>query len=474
MLTQNLHNQAVQRVAKRFLVLGSTLQTAVVTSHSWSELPLRLTLANYDVVILNLVSFAQHQREGSICPERLPAWQQLGRLLFSGSSEIICVGLPSFEPGNALYQSLFWWLPVMPECVLEEGETVRDVQPEFAFYFEHVRRWFFYSTPTFHPHFLGLPRYLKQIHPYANALQAGMGAIARTPVGQMLSFKLVFRLSSVHRALPATARGNSSEEAVPLESGTVIWLPPPTEITPDEAIALLLRERYGLLPHRGAPPPWATSYGLPHQQAIAARIRKKQQDVEQLKRDIARMQRQLNATTHYHRLLYEQHPEDLVSVVGDVLRSLGASTCDLLTDTTGLVRLVSPKGQEALMLIRTHGGMAPLADLRQLDQWVRERLFQGDWQGRGLLLVNTEYHKPPIQRGEAFPPKAIHAAQHFGYGLITSVQLFQAIATHQQGSLNLQHFWQSIMTSGICPLPTVTATVPAQESEDETPVLSKI
>ncbi|MDX2212204.1 MAG: hypothetical protein SFY66_02835 [Oculatellaceae cyanobacterium bins.114] len=458
MLTQE---KAIQRASKRgnkrVLVLGSAVRTPAITAYTWGELPANINVADYDLVILNLVSFLSEQADVGIRPERLPSWQQLARLLFSPGSEVVCIGMPGLE-GNSLYQSMMWWLPVTPEFVLESGETIRDVKPEFAGYFEQVRRWFFYATPKFKAHFLGLATYLRVIHPKANNVQVGMGAIAYNRFQQPVGFKLKFRAAWVERgirALPASTDPSSSNQTA-IDSGVAIWLPPPTEMSVDEAINLLLRERYGLIQEQ-KPPAWADTYRLPHQQAIEDRILTYQQDINHLSQELASARQQLMVASGFSRLLYEQNSESLAQVISSALRELGAQISPLKPPYQDAIQIRDPFNRDGLVVIRARMGVLPLSDLRYLDQWVRDLLMQQDWHGKGVLIANTEFHKPPLQRKEAFQPNCIRAAQHFSYCLVTTTQLFQAIALNQRGELDLTQFWSALLeTNGICPLPEIS------------------
>ncbi|MBD1868743.1 hypothetical protein H6F95_15775 [Cyanobacteria bacterium FACHB-471] len=456
--------RTLQLAQKRILVLGSALHTQSVDAFAWNDLPGYLNVGDYDVIILNLVSFLEQQSNFGIRAERLPTWQQIARLLFSPNSEVICIGLPGVDANNSLYQSTSWWLPVTPEFVFNSGEVIRNIKPEFAYYFEHVRRWFFYATPSFKSHFMGLAGYLRVVHPWANNLQVGMGAIAHTRFNQAIAFKLIFRAGYVDRsrALPAR-RGKDAGVEPLLTSGVAVWLPPPTEISADEAISLILRERYRRAVDV-ATPEWVATYQLPQQQAIAAQVNERQKEIERLQQEIALAQKQLEATTSLNRLLYEQNQEALTLIVCDALRELGAQVSDAKigadsTSSGGIMHLTDPSGREGMLLVKTRAGELPLNDLRQLDQYVRDLMLNQNWRGKGILIANTYYTHPPEQRNEPFPSNCIRAAQQlFGYCLVTTTQLFQAIATHQRKELGSREFWNAIFeVNGVCPLPELSA-----------------
>ncbi|MBE9180867.1 hypothetical protein IQ268_20105 [Oculatella sp. LEGE 06141] len=452
----------IQPRKKRILVLGTALQSPSVTAYDWSNLPNYLNVADYDVIIFNFTSLSEAQFNGRIRPERLPTWQQLTRLLFSPNSEIICIGFPAGETSNSLYQSITWWLPVTPHFMAASGEVIRDIDTEFDYYFEYVRRWFFYATPKFKAHFLGLANYMRVVHPRVNHLRVGMGTIARNRFHQPIAFKLLFRAGYAYPGhaftVPSNLPAKSAASVEPLlNSGLVIWLPSPTEISADDAIQLILHKRYRL-ELAPAPPSWIATYPLPEQEAIARKIAKHQQAIQQLRAELEQAQQQLDATSGHQRLLYEQNQDRLTLAVCEGLQELGARIHYFRLAEQVVIRLTAPTGKDAVLDVRSRIGALLLKDIRQLDQAVRDMLLQQNWRGKGILIVNANCRQSPQFRDEPFPPNCRRAAQELGYCLMTTTQLFQAIADYQLNELNITEFWQLVFnTDGVCLLPELMA-----------------
>lgn len=462
-------HRPIQSFNPRILVLGSTVQRASVTSYLWNDLPKQLNIGDFDVIVLNLVALSRQQTIFDVQPERLPSWQQMARFFFSPHSEIVCLGLPDADPFNSLYQSLTWWLPAMPDVVLEQGNIIQTISPEFDYYFDAVQSWFFYIQPRFKPHFLGLETYLRQIHPYANQLQVGLKAIARNRVQQPIAFQLMFRVTQVSQpsawakslALPTTD-GPAPTQPM-LKSGKAIWLPPPTEISIDDAIDRLLQRRYGLLHETFRPPNWLTDFTLPRQRQLEAQLLSYHSQVDHLNQQIKTTQHQLEQVAAPVRLLCESNPNVLAQLVSNSLRNLGAQVSELKPDGQAVLRITTPHGQEGIMLVRARAEHISLLDLQELDRWVRDLMLHRGWHGKGLLLGNAFYGTSPQLRPDSFPPNCVRAAEQFGYGLISSTQLFQAIALHQNQQLALTQFWAALFnSSGICPLPDLQS--PQQSS----------
>ena len=230
---------------RRVLVLGAVPPTCWVTAYTWDNLPKSLNVSDYDVVILNLDPFADKEFARRINVETLPSWQQFARLLFSEGSEVIAVGSPSLNIGNdSSYRSVIWWLPRFPKISFEHGEEIREVAPQFSYYFQHVRRWSFHTAPGVIDLLEEPARYLVPVSPEANYVGFAIRSLAQTRFQMSVAFELRFRALQVE----------SQEEFTKIaESGPVIWLPPPTEISAAGAVNLILRERYGVIFEQVAP-----------------------------------------------------------------------------------------------------------------------------------------------------------------------------------------------------------------------------
>ena len=439
---------------RRILVLGSAPHTRLVRAYTWDDLPGDLNVADYDVVILNLVPFLDEQFARQMDLDMLPSWQQFARLLFSQDSEIITIGVPGLHIGTNPYRVIPWWLPAFPVFDFESGEEIRDIEPEFAYYIEHMRRWHFYATSEFRSASRDLSHYLHLVHPQANDIRLNIRPLAQTRFQQPIAFEL--RYLAVHVERPDYL---FHERAEPLavnpivESGRVIWLPPPTEISAYEAVDLILRERYGLC-FEQAPPAWVETYRLPLQVPIEGEIAQYEDEMQRLTDELAAARERLQDATRFRRLLYGQGEDVLEPVVRDALQELGAQVQEPQNRGREDGRLVDPTGHNGMLEIKGRTGSLRLSDVRQLDQWVRDVIANEGWHSKGILITNTYCGDPPPRRGTPFPDNCIRTAEQFGICLMTTSQLFRALCDHQRNELDVGAFWNTIFdTSGVCPLP---------------------
>jgi hypothetical protein len=435
---------------KRILVLGSAPHTRRVTAYTWDNLPKPLNVADYDVVIINLEPLSDKELAGSVNPETLPSIEQFARLLFSHESEIIIIGYPEIMIGGKSSQvPATWWLPSFPRFVYDPGDAIRDVEPEFSYYFQYVREWSFFATPEYAgSRFYPLHNYLRLVDPQADDLSISLNPIAQTRFQKPIAFELRFQIER-------TIESYTSRQTVILkESGSVIWLPGATKISNYDAVDIILKERYDLQ-FEQAPPDWVEAYKLPEQIPIEEEISYHEQEIQRLKNELATAQQSLQDASRFRRLLYEQHVDGLEPVVRDALRELGATVSDPPPkENREDGRLTAPAGQIGMLEIKGRTKSLALADVRQLDQWVRDALIQDNLESKGILIANMYCGQPPELRDNPFPSNCIDSAKRANICLMTTTQLFRALCSHQREELDIAEFWNTVFnTDGVCSLP---------------------
>jgi hypothetical protein len=134
--------------SRRILVLGSEPHSREVTAYTWDNLPSDLNVADYDVVIMNFVPLDfDEELTTRVDSKRLPRKEQFSRLLISQGSEVVAIG----HPGTYLSRTSFsldamWWLPLVLAYTKETGDVIRDIADPYAYYLDHVDKWYFYWT----------------------------------------------------------------------------------------------------------------------------------------------------------------------------------------------------------------------------------------------------------------------------------------------------------------------------------------
>jgi hypothetical protein len=427
--------------SRRILVLGYSQSSQWFDSYSWSYIPEQLNVADYDVVILNFKPFEIQAVAQSVDIDRIPRFPQFARLLFSEGAEIVVIGRPFFRLGTGPYLISTWWLPITPTFLDESGETVQLRDEDFAFYFDHVRHWSFCLAEWKPRHQDFFAEYMVAAGiRWASRLIPHLYWIAENRYPRPIGFAVKF-----------VAESHLGDRL--RESGHVIWLPPTTEISEFEAIDLLLRERYGVLREETAPH-WVEQYSLPDEMPVRNRIEELESNIAKLDEELKQTWEELEIVTRFKKLLYETGEDILEPVVLDTLRELGADI-ELPKDKgkeDG--RLTDPSGRIATLEIKGRAGTLRVSDVRQAHQWVADSIAYEGRESKGILIANLNRDQPPAKRCKVFPSNCTKVARNFDISLVTTTQIFHALALHQQGQLDTSHFWDSVFQAkGICEFP---------------------
>jgi hypothetical protein len=412
---------------KKILVLGSGPHSRMVRSIPWQSPKVDLNVADYEVVIVNLAESAGEVGLGAGALEWMFKWQQWARLLFSPGAEVVVVGHPrSGSPAANHFRDVLPSIPIIETS--ESGTEIRDVHPSFAEYMAKVKRWRAYARAEIVPLRGQSGEYLREIAHGISAVETTFQPHAYTLFRTAVAFSLEF-----------TAR-RGDEKLL----GHLLWYPESTKVTPAEAVDLVLRSRYQV----GAgsePPPWTSSYPLPR----ATTAREEVARYEGLLRDAGRAlegaQRLAEDESRYFRLLFDHGEDGLEPIVRAALRLLGATVEDPVERGKADGRLTDPFGRRAILEVKGLTGSISRDDIRQLQDWWNEAVTNESFDGKGILIANTYRTVPPPERGRAFPEDCVGAAKRFHQSLVSTTQLFRALADLQAGRFDQKLFWDAVM-----------------------------
>jgi len=439
---------------QRVLVLGCEPFTRLITTCPWDKLPPLLNVADYDVVILNLVPFLNVNVAKGIRLDTLPDWSQFARLMFSKGSELIVIGHPGPRLGSNTDCAVTWWLPCVPEFTYEIGQEVREIEPEFAYYFQNVHEWSFHAGQEVHMNAFEPVPYAQTVHPDANDLRAGLRPLAQTRFHRAIAFELIFGVWRVDRPRPYSNDPGRKQQLA--RSGRVVWLPPPTEISDTEAVELILRERYGFRIEAAAPN-WVGQFVMPREAPLRSEIAHLGEEINRQQAELADTRKRATHEGRFRKLLYEQGEDVLEPVVRDALRELEAKVDDPLKKGREDGRLTDPQGRCGILEIKGRSGTLRLDDVRQLRQWADDAVVNEAWSGKGILIANLACGEPPNKRRDLIPDNCRKVAEQFNLCLMTTTQLFHALREHQEKRLDLAKFWDSVFsTSGVSTLPELS------------------
>ena len=413
---------------RRILVLGTLIPSPDVRSARWDNIPTGLNVADYDTVILDFSPFEHAATAQSINIDTLPPYPQFARLLFTESSEIIVIGRPFFRLGRNPFLQATWFLPVEPDFLDEPGETLEVADPQYSDYLRQVASWSFCLQGWAAPHAAYLSSYMSAagIH-FPVQIRPRVYPIAENRYDRPVAF--TFKLT-----VETEGGGTVGDSAY------VTWLPPTTEIPVQESIILLLRSRFGIL-QLDAPPEWLSEYSLPAELPLRRKIENIESQVGNLVDQLDRFKTQLAISQRPKQILFQTGEHVLEPVVIEVLCALGASAELPKTKGKEDARITDPSGRLATIEIKGRSGPLRLADVRQAHQWVADRIAFEGTSSKGILIANLVKDIPPRKRGPLFPDNCRDAARNLHISLVSTTQLFAALALHQEARLDVKHFW---------------------------------
>jgi hypothetical protein len=443
---------------KRVLVLGSNIDATGVRAHQWDRLPRELNVADYEVVILNFAPFEDESMAAGYNADVLPDKKSFAQLIFSHGAEVVALGDPNLmlgsedEDDGGIRAPWFdprtpvtWWLPVWLRVQVETGQAIDVDDKDWAFYFKLLDRYFWYWVESGSS--VGADDYFRDIHRGADGLRAFIEPVASTRFQKPVGLKMRFW------AVRAADHSRRTAEIPVGASGQVFWLPTPNRVSADEAVEHILRERYDLAQKR-TQPAWVGTYRLPREAPIASRIAQLEEERTRIESDLHKARDDAAHEGRFRLMLFEKGEDILEPVVRDALRDLGADVTDPATRGKDDGRLSDPRRRLGTLEIKGRQGQIHLADVRQLGQWVSDARIEDGWDSKGIFIADAFCDTRIEDRGDAFPPNVVEAAERSDICLLTTPQLFEALTQEQAGELDRQAFWDSIFeTSGVCPLP---------------------
>ena len=231
------------------------------------------------------------------------------------------------------------------------------------------------------------------------------------------------------RVFARSAGGAAVGVELAVGNGRVAFLPPlrslgtGTDRYPVAGCILDCIRRALSMAAAGPPPSWASSYALPGLAEREARRQEAEGELAAAEARLTEARAEAETLERYRRLLWQEGKHGLEPVVRDALRLLG------FTVTEDLDRPAEAVWEEQTLLLEVEGSseavdMAPHYRLRRrLD----EALERAACPHRGLIVVNGYRLRPPEERPAQYTDALRVAAESMRYGLITGLQLFQAV-----------------------------------------------
>ena len=225
------------------------------------------------------------------------------------------------------------------------------------------------------------------------------------------------------------------------QSLPVIWLPPVTKGTVDQAILDLLHGRFGVT-SRAAVPDWLSHVPrLPNHEALVDREEALRVSISKAELELADTIERVEVEAAFGGLLYEQGTS-LEQLVWAAFRLLQADVHEPSEKGVQDAWIQAPNGQWAAVEVKGVKNQAGRKDVRELDDWVeRAKETHGDRSWQGLLVTNAECQKPPSERGQPLAPNALELLNSLHFCAVTTQEIYDALRELQLGTFDEIQWW---------------------------------
>jgi hypothetical protein len=417
-------------------VLGSDGYGRGVTARSWDDLAPGLNVADYEVVILDFATLDRSDLAGRLNRDSIPTAEQFARLSLSGGS-IYGIGNPQTQLSD-VHQAQ-WWFPLQFQVAAERGEIVEHID-KWDFWFERNRGFEWVLAPT---------------QAVAPAWRFGHQPSPGT-FGDVIASTRYQQPISIEAGVELAGRG---------PTGVSYWLPLPSQLSPQDAVALLLAERLGI-GDTAERPTWITKYSLPDERRAEEALKTAVNATDAARAAEADAKARVVGEQRFQALLYASGDE-LELVVHAAFEYLGA-TLEAPTVAREDGRLVDPSGRRAILEVKGIKAAVGVEHVRQLQGWALDAIADG-WEGKAVLVVNAHRAFAPDARPEPVADSAEKFAVRTGTAIVTTSQIFEALRQRQLDESNASEFWDAIFQAdGCCSHPAIafesssTSTEPAK------------
>lgn len=464
---------------KKVLVIGSTGH-AGVKCVDWTRLKDVPNIADFPVVVLNTCTLAAWiealraardsaeekqvddlEKTSSSVSEGLSLLKsKLIRVLRAGGVvyAILSGYTAIWHPGRYSYEILnsHQWMPLPVSLRGEPGEGLMVREERFTRYFASVARWERVIEGQYEVEPLKAVTE-RELEPKP-LVQLASTQLATDWQGNAVGAALQYTLHHpaagdvTHALLPAYA-DRPYERQPYLQSGPLVLLPPPTEVSEDEAVRILLEDCCGIQA-RATAPAWAVSLELPANRELQGEIRARRADIDNIHKQLEPLLKEKERREAFKAILYETGISPLQETVEAAFKELGFKT--LPSDVSDEF-YIEFKSTRVLLEVKGHDKSASLTDLRQLIDYQLQHEQKHGTPVKCVLVVNAWRKLAPEKRGLPgtvfFPDNVVRRAQPNNIALLDTVQLFDALNALWLEKIGTQQLFDKLLnTQGVVTL----------------------
>lgn len=446
---------------KKLLIIGdmnfvSNEADMRIEGASWHDLARVSNIADFDVVLLNLMYLQDRRHREEVDWDRLASllsFQTVVDVLEPGG-HIILLGDPRFEitltdssgPVTTTRSRPFLhWTGAFFDWQEESGTTLESKTTWAADHFRsiltHVLPWRYSLIGlTLNPTVARLKPATSQWDQTDTPYNADFLNLFATRSGRCLIADLYYRV------------GRDPLYSSPSWPGGSITLIPPLLVRPEEASALVLSDLYGISLLK-AEPTWAREITAPREEPVRTAITEAEEQVRAFSVTLGHLRDEQSAYRTTLLLLYGSDKQ-LEGAVLAALQALGANVAPPTEpgyeDGWIEVDLDGGTHKGVLEIKSTRSAMFDEKGRRQAADWVLRGadLYAEQFKGIFFGCSSTDLH--PAERKWPFSDSWSKRAAAAGISAVRTEDLFTALLLDHNGSLDRERFWRAILdTSGV-------------------------
>jgi len=400
---------------KKILILGAK-DFPRIHCYYWND-KIFPNIPDFDFVIMNVVSLSNSVIEESIQAKII---EGLKTLLTSGGN-LIAIGCPEkmietfkIYQGKRYknWQNNYLWCPIPIKIINESGTSFVFKDDTFREYFKFVKKWTYcFDVPDM----------------YDTDTIIGENNLVTNRYGKYLAGRFYF----------ATSRWTS---------GSLYFLPCPTEITDIEAINFILEKLFNVY-QRTPPPKWTKLIEVPGLRNIQINIETNIKKITQLSEENDEFKEKESELISYRELLYETGTplEDIIRKVFTVLGYKPKSPFYKEEYVIGYEKKVG--------IIECKGNKKSIKrnDFRQLLDYLKEYEIDYESKHKGILIGNAWRLKPLEERDRSetpiFPDDVIKIATKQEIALVSTIDLFNVFCKFLEGRIKAKDIVKKIFSA---------------------------
>ncbi len=416
---------------KNILVVGSLKHSLADRCIGWDEIKNSDSIpyfGEYHSIIINLKSFNQAHLDEKMEKALGIIRNQINEIIWA-NTEIICITAPTImtktfvvERGGGSFPSSsnYHWSPIFFDFIEEIGKEFEPGAEDK--YFQFVKKW---------THFLN--RINSQLYKLQKrkSFNVFSDSLLENLAQKKLSFRIYFKEFNEDRW------GNETDS---ITSNSIIFYPPPTEISVFEAIDYLLKRERRISEQKPELPEWSKEVFVAGEKRIKEDIIEKEKKKEEISTGIKKLYDCLGGKIEFKRLLTSYGEEELEGIVEKVLKDILEVDIKLGPKMKEDRIIIDPDTKSEVPLeITGKVHSIPESKLNQiigrLDS--EERITKIRCISRGVLIGNHYMNTPldPNLKGRKHPfeSNVIDKAKNSKISLISTIELFKAVNAKLDG-----------------------------------------